>query len=139
VHAVKARAGSEGTVMVRPGTYGGWGWDGRKVDEWLDALLASPKGANKVEKLGRSGAAERHLAIVLDSFSQAGVGIPLGLTARNERGAADYIIPSFLPPEPLTHLWILPSGTLWEGLSWSRVTSWTVLPAWHRRQSSKLT
>ena len=64
------------------------------------ALLASPRGANKSEKLGRSGAAERHLVIVLDSFSQAGVGIPLGLSARHESGAADYTLPSFLPPDP---------------------------------------
>lgn len=32
-------------------------------------------------------ASERHLVIVLDSFSQAGMGIPLGMTDRDEPGA----------------------------------------------------
>ena len=32
VYAVKAKAGSEGKVMVQAGTYGGWGWDGTTID-----------------------------------------------------------------------------------------------------------
>lgn len=100
VHAVKAKAGSEGKVMVQAGTYGGWGWDGTAIDQWLGEFLASDQGKNKLGKLGRTEAAERHLAIVLDPFSPAGMGIPLALTARHERGAADYPLPSFTPPEP---------------------------------------
>jgi hypothetical protein len=129
VHGVNAKVGHEGTVIVRPGTYGGWGWDGPTIDAWLDELLASDQGVNKLSKLGRAVAAERHLVIVLDSFSPAGVGIPLGLTARHERGAADYATPSLVPPEPLTHLWIIPPMETWDGLRWTRGSVWTALSA----------
>ena len=84
-------------VMVRAGTYGGWGWDGAASDRWLDEFLDTAQGKNKLSKLGRAQAAERHLVIVLDPFSPAGMGIPLALTARHERGAADYGLPSFVP------------------------------------------
>jgi hypothetical protein len=127
---VKAKAGSEGVVMVRPGTYGGWGWDGAAIGRWLGEFLASDQGENELSKLGRAQAAERHLAIVLDPFSPAGMGIPLGLTARSERGAADYLLPSLMPPEPLTHLWLLPAFTFTEDtLRWTRDRGWTVLDA----------
>jgi hypothetical protein len=130
VYAVKAKAGSEGMVLVHPGTYGGWGWDGPAIDGWLDELLTSDRGANKLGKLGRANANERHLVIVLDSFSQAGIGITLGLTARDERGAADYGLPSLVPPEPLTHLWLLPAFTVTqEALCWTRDGGWVVLDA----------
>jgi hypothetical protein len=102
VHALKAKTGCEGGVMVYPGTYGGLGWDGPTIDGWLQAFMTSDQGVNKLSKLGRATAAERHLVIALDPFSPAGVGISLALTARHEREAADYAMPSFLPPEPLT-------------------------------------
>jgi hypothetical protein len=57
-------------------------------------LLASGQGINKREKLGRAEhAAERHLVVVLDTFSQAGIGIPLGLTDLDEPGANPYVMP----------------------------------------------
>jgi hypothetical protein len=128
VYAVKAKAGSQGTVLVRPGTYGGWGWDGAAIDRWLGEFLASHQGINKLGKLGRARAAQRHLAVVLDPFSPAGMGIPLGVTARQERGAADYALPSFVPPEPLSHLWLLPAFTVTQdALGWMRHGGWAVL------------
>jgi hypothetical protein len=127
VYAVKAKAGSEGMVMVRAGTYGGWGWDGAAIDRWLDEFLDTAQGKNKLSKLGRAQAAERHLVIVLNPFSPAGMGVPLGLTARHERGAADYAIPSLTPPEPLTHLWLLPAFTATQDvLVWTRQGGWTI-------------
>jgi hypothetical protein len=62
----EAKTGSEGMVMVQAGTYGGWGWDGVAIDRWLSELLASDQGKNKLGKLGRAQAAERHLVIVID-------------------------------------------------------------------------
>ena len=88
------------------------------------------QGINKVRKLARAHAAERHLVIVLDPFSPAGMGIPLALTARHERGAADYGLPSFTPPQPLTHLWLLPAFTAKEeALRWMHGSAWTVVDA----------
>jgi hypothetical protein len=128
VYAVAAKAGSEGMVMVQAGTYGGWGWDGAAIDRWLGKFLDSDQGKNKLSKLGRAQAAERHLVIVVDPFSPAGIGIPLGLTARHERGPADYAIPSLMAPEPLTHLWLLPAFTVMrDALRWSHEGGWAVL------------
>jgi len=125
---MRAKAGSEGKVTVQAGTYGGWGWDGATTDRWLAEFLASAQGINKVSKLARAHAAERHLVIVLDPVSPAGMGIPLALTARHERAAADYGLPSFTPPEPLTHLWLLPAITAGEeALRWMRDRGWTVV------------
>ena len=126
VYRLSTRA--EGGVVMGSDSYGGFGWNGPVIDAWLHGLLASSQGINKLEKLGRAAhAAERHLVIVLDSFSQAGMGIPLGLMDRDEPGAAPYVMPSLVPPEPLTHLWLLPTMASSEGLLWVRVGGWRVL------------
>ncbi len=116
IFAHEAKAGHEGTVMVRPGVYGGFGWHSSTIDAWLDELMSSDRGRNKLDKLRRADASERHLVIVLDPFSPAGMGIPLALTARHERDAAEYGVPSFVPAEPLTHLWLIPTVEAWKVL-----------------------
>jgi hypothetical protein len=128
VHAFTARPGREGAVRVDPGTYSSRGWNGADIDAWLGSFLTSREGANKLGKLGRAaGAAERHLVIVLDSFSGAGMGVSLSLSDRDEEGAAGAAIPSFVPVDPLTHLWLIPVVEVWEGLLWARDDGWTVL------------
>jgi hypothetical protein len=107
----------------------GWGWDGQGVDDWLAGFLDGSVGSSKVAKLSRAGTNERHLAIVLDGSTEAGIGIPLGLLARDELDQA-YAFPSLVPPEPLTHLWLIPESTTGEGLTWSRTAGWTVLDAY---------
>lgn len=52
-----------------------------------------------------AGVAERHLVIVLDPVSQPGMGISLELSDVHEEGTAANMIPSLVPPAPLTHLW----------------------------------
>jgi|RhiMetdeSRZDD1v2_1073273.scaffolds.fasta_scaffold664409_1 hypothetical protein len=130
VYAANTSAGSEGMVMVQAGSYGGWGWDGAAIDRWLSEFLGSDQGKNKLNKLSRAQAAQRHLAVVLDPFSPAGMGIPLGLTARHERGPTDYELPSLVAPAPLSHLWLLPAFTAREeALRWTRADGWVVLDA----------
>ena len=71
--------------------------------------MQSPQGVNKLKKLARATtAAQRHLVVVLDAFTPAGLGISLALTARHDRGAAEFQMPSLAPPQPVTHTWILP-------------------------------
>jgi hypothetical protein len=130
VYAANTRAGSEGMVIVQADSYGGWGWDGAAIDRWLSEFLGSDQGKNKLNKLSRAQAAQRHLAVVLDPFSPAGMGIPLGLTARHERGPTDYVLPSLVAPAPLSHLWLLPAFTAREeALRWTRDDGWVVLDA----------
>jgi hypothetical protein len=130
VYAANTRAGSEGMVMVQAGSYGGWGWDEAAIDRWLSEFLGSDQGKNKLNKLSRAQAALRHLAVVLDPFSPAGMGIPLRLTARHERGPTDYVLPSLVAPAPLSHLWLLPAFTAREeALRWTGDDGWVVLDA----------
>jgi hypothetical protein len=63
--------------------------------------------------------------IVLDPFSKAGVGISLALMDHQEEGFAD-MIPSLVPPEPLTHLWLLPMMGPDTALCWARQHGWAV-------------
>jgi hypothetical protein len=129
VYAFKAKPGREGIVRVGPGFYFGREWDRAAIDTWLGGFLASDTGANKLRKLGRAKhAAERHLVIVLHSLSPAGMGIPLSLKGRDEPGAAAYVVPSLVPPEPLTHVWLLPMMPASEGLRWARAGAWEVIP-----------
>ena len=120
-----AAVGQSGVIMST-GASGGFGWDGPRIDAWLSDFLASDTGGKKLRKLARTKgrAAELHLAIVLSLFSRPGIGVWLTLTARRERGAADYGIPSIEPPHPLTHLWLLPVMATREGFHWARGTGW---------------
>jgi hypothetical protein len=119
--------GRGGSVVMGTDAYGGFEWDGPTIDAWLDEFLASDQGANKLAKLGRAEAAERHLVIVLDSFSQPGIGIPLKLSSRRDAGAAAYVMPSSEPPAPLSHMWLLPTAEGSEGLRWTRGSGWAIL------------
>jgi hypothetical protein len=55
------------------------------------------------------------------------MGVPLALTARHERGAVDYGMPSRVPPDPLTHVWLLPIRAVQEGLLWTREDAWQII------------
>jgi hypothetical protein len=127
VNAWKAKPGKGGTVTVVPGIYSGLGWDRTAIDTWLGGFLASPRGANKLNKLARAAhATERHLVIVLDPFSQAGMGISLGLADLQEEGSAADAIPSLVLPEPLTYAWLMPMMGAGEALRWARHCGWAV-------------
>jgi hypothetical protein len=119
---VPTDAAHQGRVIPSAGTYGGWGWGGAATDAWLAEFLASPRGINKVVKLRSvSRANQWHLVIVLDPRSKAGMGITM-----EESWAT---LPTLEPPEPLTHLWLLPMPTDWPGLRWARGSGWSVLTA----------
>jgi hypothetical protein len=76
VCAVPAKAGSEGKIRVLPGSYGGWGWGGPAIDEWLETFFASDQGVNKLRKLGRAAAAERHLSSCLTPSARQALAFP---------------------------------------------------------------
>jgi hypothetical protein len=119
---VSADPAHQGEVILSPETYGGWEWGGAATDAWLAEFLASRRGINKVVKLRSvSRADQRHLVIVLDPRSQAGMGITL-----QESWTA---LPALEPPEPLSHLWLLPMPKDWPGLRWARRSAWSTLTA----------
>jgi hypothetical protein len=114
-----------GTVIAQAGFYGGRGWDRSRVDAWLREFF-SGRGRGKLEKLERARrAAERHLVIMVDLFSPAGVGLPVGLV--DDSGAEPHLLPSITPPDQLTCLWVIPTEPSWNGFRWSRRSGWTVL------------
>ena len=86
IHAIESPHGNEGAVYVLPAPYGGWGWDSQGIDDWLDDLIRSRKGRNKINKLGRAPAAERHLVVVLDPTSQEGLSEPISSSGRRAAG-----------------------------------------------------
>jgi hypothetical protein len=115
-----------GIVMVDSRIYGGWGWNGAATGEWLGTFLDSEQGGNKLGKLDRASAAERHLVVVLDPRSPAGLCLPVGLTDLQGPGEVDAALAGFVPPQPLTHLWLLPMVADWLGLTWVRDEGWAV-------------
>ena len=110
--------------------------DGPLTDTDRDHVLLSPAASVQIfpspwsgwaAKLGRAKAAERHLVIVLDSFSQPGIGIPLKRSSRRDAGAAAYVMPLSVPSAPLSHMWLLPMAEGSEGLRWTRGSGWAIL------------
>jgi len=127
VYGFKAKPGRGGTARVVAGFYSGREWSQAAIDTWLKRFLTSTRGENKLAKLARAvHATERHLVIVVEPFSQAGMGISLALSDRQEEGAADDAIPFLVPPEPLTHLWLMPLMGTGEALCWTRHSGWAV-------------
>jgi hypothetical protein len=119
-----------GRVVIGQDTSGGRGWYGSATDSWLADFLASEQGRSKLNKLNRiTNAAQRHLAIALDPSTPEGIGIPLGLLDRDEPESFGEVLPSLIPPERLTHLWLLPVFETWDGLNWTRSEGWAVVPA----------
>lgn len=94
---------------------------------WLGSYMANPKRLKKIRKLGRADAAERHLVVVLDSRTTAGLRIPLGLVDWKMPGALAGLLPVFAPPEPLTGIWLVPSSAEGLGLAWRRGLGWAIL------------
>jgi hypothetical protein len=127
VYGFRVKPDREGIVRVAAGSYSGREWGQTAIDTWLDNFLTSRTGQNKLAKLARAvHATERHLVIVVEPFSAAGMGISLGLSDREEEGAADDAIPSLVPSEPLTHLWLMPLMGTGKALRWTHHSGWVV-------------
>jgi hypothetical protein len=127
VYGWKANPGSGGAVKVGAGFYSGREWGRAAIDAWLDNFFRSSRAENKLSKLASaSHAIERHLAIVFDPFSQAGTGISLALLTWHEEGKAGDVMPSYVPPDPLTHMWLMPLFGATEAFYWTHRSEWAV-------------
>jgi hypothetical protein len=74
---------------------------------------------NKVRKLGRTNAGDGHL-VVLDSFSPQVWAFRWHGPRATSADQPSTACPSVTPPDPLTHVWLLPMMGTREGLLWRR-------------------
>jgi hypothetical protein len=125
-HAYPARSVPAGTMRVQAGTYGGRGWRASDIDSWLAEKLDPVRSGYHTDKLRGGNATERHLAIVLDSLSEAGVGVSLMLRCHNEPGAGGDFLPRFVLPSPVTHVWIFVASAN-AFLRWKEREGWAIV------------
>lgn len=110
-------------VLLSEGTASAWGGRGERVDTWWSSMTERAQIANKVEKLRRSGSARTHLYVELDTATEHGLAISLGLDSARDEGAAPYDLPSFVPPPGVTDLWIWPDSP-GDGLHYDPARGW---------------
>ncbi|GAA1243446.1 hypothetical protein [Oryzihumus leptocrescens] len=118
--------GREGVVRITTGTFAASGWDGPEIDKWLDDAFAGEQLARRVRKLERANADRRHLFLALDTDTSAGMGVSLALDSSFLPGAAGLAMPNFVPPTPLTDLWLWPRMP-GAGLRYSDPDGWSVV------------
>ncbi|MEX2457831.1 MAG: hypothetical protein WD770_02470 [Actinomycetota bacterium] len=93
---------------------------GDPLSRWLEGWIRRPEQKDNLEKLGRSGAPERHLFVIQPGFTSApfvAADILMRSPAPLPTKAPD------LPPE-VTHLWTMSTWDSGEGLRWSAATGW---------------
>lgn len=129
VHGFAGSSDRLGAVIVAPGMVFAWGWVRVNADKWITGFLASELGKRKLAKLAklaRADASERHLVVVLDPDTDAGIGIAAALADMHEATAGDDL-PSVVPPLPLTHMWLMPPMFTTRAFRWARGSGWAVV------------
>lgn len=129
VHGVPG-SGRPGAVYVVPGIVTGWGWVRATADQWITDFLATELGKNKLDKLAKADADERHLAVLIHPDTDAGLGIAAA-SADLLDGSGGGDLPSVEPPSPLTHLWLIAPTVPTRAFRWARSSGWAIvrLPA----------
>jgi hypothetical protein len=115
-----------GTVWLSTGTTGARGVQGAGVDAWLRTAFQEIGIVNHVKKLTRAGGNARHLYLEVDSSSEKGLAIAIGLDASSWPGAAPYTLPVSGPPADVTDLWIWPDSP-GPGLHFTRGGGWAIV------------
>lgn len=89
--------------------------------EWLADWFARPDKADNLAKLAASGAAERHLFLVVPAFAEAPFAVA-NLLMRDEAPLPDS--PPELPAE-VTHVWVASTWASGHGMRWSPDSGWS--------------
>lgn len=94
---------------------------GSAVPGWVRDFLLDPHQRDVLDKLGRSGASERHAFILVPGFSIAPFGV-MDMLWRDDR----YAVPTTRPhlPEQVTHVWLMAFWAVGSGLRWSPKSGW---------------
>lgn len=125
VHGFAGTAHS-GAVYVVNDMVGGYGWVRATADEWITDFLTTKLAKSKLAKLARAVADERHLAVLIYPDTEAGHGI-VGALADLRDGEGGGNLPSFEPPSPLTHLWLIAPTVPTRAFLWARSSGWAVV------------
>ncbi|SIN14464.1 hypothetical protein [Micromonospora cremea] len=126
VHAHQAGTDSPGSIYVNIELplerSGGWVADtGDALAEWLSGWMLEPHEADNLRKLERSGAAERHLFVILPGFTTA----PFAAAELLMRPEAPLpTVPPTLPPA-VTHAWVMSTWSAPHGFRWSPDDGWS--------------
>jgi hypothetical protein len=103
--------------FTMPGWGGGVDGSGSSVPGWISDFLRDPKRKNKLDKLARSGADEKHMFVAV---TIAGAPWPVESYLTSEMSVAP-TDPCDLP-SPVDAVWICPThgskGLFWNGESW---------------------
>ena len=118
--------GSTGSVSLTGGGTGDRGVQGDDVDTWLKSAFQESGVLDHVQKLRRAGGDSRHLYLHVDSASKTGLAIAIALDSTSHPGAALYRLPTFVPPDDLTDLWVWPDSP-GPGLHYSRARGWRIV------------
>lgn len=89
------------------------------VVNWFNGWVSTDEQMHNVEKLRRSGAAEKHLAVVLPAFT------PAPFEAVDPLMRDDVLAPDIAPrlPDGITHVWVMSTWTVGVGFRWDS-TAW---------------
>ncbi|MEV4483635.1 hypothetical protein [Micromonospora coxensis] len=101
---------------------GGWVADnGDALAEWVSRWVLESHEADNLRKLEGSGASERHLFVILPSFTTA----PFAAAELLMREGAP--LPTVPPTLPLavTHLWVMSTWSAANGFRWSPDDGWS--------------
>ncbi|CAL9417883.1 hypothetical protein SUDANB130_01786 [Streptomyces sp. enrichment culture] len=110
------------TISLPPEQSGGFVPDtGDAFAHWVGGWLREPQGADNLRKLQRSGAAERHLFLLLPGFTTA------PFEAFDPLIRPEGPLPEAAPqlPEEITHLWAMSTWSTGDGFHWSPEAGWT--------------
>lgn len=110
------------TIQLPHEKSGGWVADtGDALASWLTNWIVEPSQADNLQKLGRSGATERHLFVVIPGFTTA----PFSVVDLLLRDTAPLpTVPPTLPPE-VTHVWAMSTWASGGGFRWSPTEGWS--------------
>jgi hypothetical protein len=95
--------------------------NGDRLFAWLSTWIPDPSRTDNLRKLARSGAADRHLFVLVPGFNEAPFAVNDLLITPNMPLPT---IPPVLPPE-ITHVWTASTWDSGDGFRWSPEAGWT--------------
>ena len=93
---------------------------GDSLADWVSTFLADDGRADVRTKLSRSGAANRHVLVVLPGFAEA----PHSVTYLLMSDSAPLPLVAPVLPDEVTHVWLMSTWAEGRGMRWSPEGGW---------------